>query len=220
MKPIRSPRPLLPALLGCVLLALAACENLLPGQGPPPRLFQLTPKTTFAAELPKVDWQLVLEVPFAPAALDTTRIGLMSSPTRFEYYARANWTDRAPLMVQTLMTESFDNSDSIQAVGRESVGLRSDYLLKTELREFQAEAFHDGGRHRAHVRINARLVRMPERTIVASQDFEATADAPADSMEAIVAAFDDALGHVLKSLVGWTLRTGEAAMADRPRRNP
>lgn len=215
MRRIDLSRRLLPVLLVCILSSIAGCGTLLPGQGPAPRLFQLTPKTTFPEGLPKVDWQLVLEAPYAPAALDTTRIGLMPLATRFEYYARANWTDRAPLMIQTLMTESFDNTGKIVAVGRESVGLRADFLLKTELREFQAESFHDPSIHRVRVRLNARLVRMPERTIVASQDFEQTTDAPPDDMESIVRAFDDALGSVLKDIVRWTLVTGEQSVATK-----
>jgi len=216
MKRTDLPRRIFPILLACMLGVLSACGTLLPGQGPAPRLYQLTPKTTFPDNLPQVGWQLVLEVPFAPAALDSTRIGVMPSTTGFEYYARANWTDRAALMIQTLMTESFDSTGKIVAVGRESVGLRADFLLKTELREFQAEAFHDPAIHRVRVRINARLVRMPERMIVASRDFERTVDAPPDSMEGIIHAFDDALGRVLKELVQWTLVTGEQSATKTP----
>ena len=120
-----------------------AC-NLVPGQGPPPRLFRLTPKSTFSDELPNVTWQLILEPPVADAGLNTTRVVLLRSRLRLEYYARANWTDRAPLMIQTLMIESFENSKRIVSVGRESVALRSDFVLKSELREFQAEYLDPG----------------------------------------------------------------------------
>ena len=65
----------------------------------------------------------------------------MPEPTRFDYYALANWTDRAPLMVQGLVVESFENSGRIVAVGREAVGLKPDFVLKIEIREFQAEAY-------------------------------------------------------------------------------
>ena len=37
---------------------LSACSLDL-GGGPPPDLYTLSPKSTFAADLPKVDWQLV-----------------------------------------------------------------------------------------------------------------------------------------------------------------
>ena len=133
------------ALMLPLALTLAGCELAVPGQGPPPALYRLTPKSTFSEGLPVVDWQLILEAPVADAGLSTTRVALQMSPTQLEYYALASWTDRAPLMVQTLMVESFENSRHIVAVGRESVGLRADYILKSELREFQAEYFHRGG---------------------------------------------------------------------------
>ncbi|MFB0922622.1 MAG: ABC-type transport auxiliary lipoprotein family protein [Alphaproteobacteria bacterium] len=188
---------------------LGACGLELPGQGPPPRLFRLSPKSTFDADMPKVDWQLVIEEPLAPTGLNTTRIPLHRRATELEYYARANWTDRAPAMVHTLVVESFENSGQIVAVGRESLGLRADYVLKLELREFQAQ-YTGEGPPEANVRINAKLVQMPKRAIIGSQRFEARVGAGSDSLQEIVTAFDEALGKTLKDLVGWTLRKGEA----------
>ncbi len=75
--------------------ALAACEVAVPGQGPAPDLYRLTPKNTFAPDLPTVKWQLLLEQPLTNASIDTTRIGLQRSSTRVQYYARASWSDRA-----------------------------------------------------------------------------------------------------------------------------
>ena len=194
-------------------LALTACQLAVPGQGPPPSLYRLTPKSTFSEDLPTVDWQLVLEVPIANAGLSTTRVALQRSPTQLEYFANAGWTDRAPLMVQTLLIESFENSDRIVAVGRESVGLRADFILKSELREFQAEYFR-GTLPSVRVAINAKLVKMPRRAIVGSRSFEAVEPAKADSMDAIIAAYDGALGSVLKDLVEWTLTKGQDVFAD------
>ena len=194
-------------------LALTACQLAVPGQGPPPSLYRLTPKSTFSEDLPTVDWQLVLEIPIANAGLSTTRVALQRSPTQLEYFANAGWTDRAPLMVQTLLIESFENSHRIVAVGRESVGLRADFILKSELREFQAEYFR-GTLPSVRVAINAKLVKMPRRAIIGSRSFEAVEPAEADSMDAIIAAYDGALGSVLKDLVEWTLTKGQDVFAD------
>jgi cholesterol transport system auxiliary component len=188
--------------------ALTACEAVVPGRGPLPDLYRLTPKSTFAADLPTVEWQLLLEQPLTNASIDTTRIGLQKSATSVEYYARSSWSDRAPQMIQTLMVESFENSDRIVAVGRDSVALRADYILKTDLREFQAE-YMAGPNPRVHVTMIARLVKMPRRSIIGSKKFEAVIEARADTMPAIIAAFDEALGKVLKRLVEWTLVTGQ-----------
>jgi cholesterol transport system auxiliary component len=191
------------------MLALGGCSGIIPGvEAPPPRIYDLTPKSTYPDDLPDVDWQLIVETPTAAASLNTPRIAVRHSLTTLDYFERAVWTDVAPAMVQTLMIESFENTDKIVAIGRESVGLRSDYVLKVELREFQAEM--GVGPPEAHVRLIARLVKMPEREIVdwVSANHRATADS--QTMDDIVAAFDRALGSALKDVVIWTLRTGDA----------
>jgi cholesterol transport system auxiliary component len=198
-------------LTGLLGVAAAGCELPVPGQGPPPALYRLTPKSTFSEDLPQVRWQLILEVPVADAGLSTTRVALQRARIQLEYYARSSWTDRAPLMIQTLMIESFENSGRIVAVGREAVGLPADFILKTELREFQAEYFQSATPN-VRVGINAKLVQMPRRSIIASESFEAVAEAKADNMTDIIAAFDEALGKVLKHLVEWTLQTGQQAV--------
>lgn len=204
------------ALLGLLLAAtLSACGSVVQNLGgEPPDLFTLTPKTSFSENLPKVTWQLVVEEPTASGGLNTPRIARRSDPTELAYFANASWTDRAPEMVQTLMVESFENSGAIVAVGRKAIGLRSDYDLKSELREFQAE--YDGGQGAPliRVRLNVKLIKQPRRSIVAFENFEATQRAAGGSMEAAVAAFDEALGKVLRQIVQWTLRNGQNA--DRP----
>jgi len=195
------------------------CAFELPGSGAPSRMYILSPKSTFPENLPKVDWQLLIEVPQSPAGINTQRIALRDSPIELRYFDRANWTDLAPKMVQTLMVESFENSNRIIAVGREAIGLRADYILKTELREFQAEyaiALPRVGEETGadypppiiRVRLNAKLIKLPRRAIVASSNFEHTVVASANSMAGIIGGFDQALGKTMKRLVAWTLKHG------------
>lgn len=193
--------------LSVIPLALAfagGCSAVIPGQGAPPDLYDLSPKSTFSADLPAADWQLVVETPTAPAALNTPRIALKRDAVQMAYYANAAWTDVAPQLVQTLIVESFENTGKIISVGREHASLRSDYLLKPDLREFQAD--YENGRPWANVAINVKLVKMPQRTIIAGANFGHKIEASGDNMAAIVDAFDDALGKTLKKLVDWTMR--------------
>ncbi len=199
--------------LGLVVLAtamavLSGCGgSLLPGiTAEPPQLYTLTPKSTFTRKFAKVDWQLTIDKPIAQAALATARIALRQSPISLEYYARANWVDTAPLMIQTLLVESFENSNSIVSVGRQSVMLRADYNLLTELREFQAE-YNGAGAPKIRVRINAKLVKMPQRIIIGTLTVERVQQAKNGEMEAVVLAFDAALGKTLKRIVEWCLVT-------------
>ncbi|MGA7279433.1 MAG: ABC-type transport auxiliary lipoprotein family protein [Desulfocapsaceae bacterium] len=174
--------------------------------GPPPDLYNLTPKSTFDEGLPEVRKQLIIEEPVAAGGLDTSRIALRPHATQLQFYADARWTERAPKMVQTLLVESFENTNKIISVGRQSIGLRSDFTLKTELREFQVEQSPDSENMNVRVRINAKLVQQPTRVIIGSQSFEYARETPSDStMDEIVVAFDIATGKVIKRLVEWTL---------------
>ncbi len=203
-----SRRPLLTGLLALTVSGCSA-QSFLNKIETPPNLYRLTPKSTFGDDLRHVNWQLVVDIPVAPAGINTQRIALMRNAVQVEYYANANWTDRAPLMLQGLMVESFENSNMITSVGRQSVGLRSDFVLLVEMREFQME-YYNGGAPNAHVRINCKLVEMPNRLIVANESFEATEPAAADTILDIIDAMDIALGKVLKGIVRWTLTVGEA----------
>lgn len=202
--------------------ALAACAVDLPGSGEPARIFVLTPKSTFPDDLPKVDWQLLVEAPTAPAGIASSRIALRRQLVELDYFARAAWTDNAPAMLQTLMIESFENTDKIISVGRQVIGLRADLILKTDLREFQAEYMEengeplpDGAAPFVRVRMNGKLVAMPRREIVASETWERRVRAEGSELEAIIRAYDEAYGHILKRLVAWTLERGEQIMQER-----
>ena len=188
-------------------VVLSGCEGLVPTLGgPPANLYTLTPKNTFTKELQGVRWQLVVDEPLASGGLNIDRIALRHSPTELKYFARARWTERAPRMVQTLMVESFENSGAIVAVGRKAIGLRSDYNLITELREFQAEYFESDDVPTVRVRLNAKLVKQPRRAIVASRTFESTIKSEGKAMRNVIRAFDQALGKVLRHTVEWTIK--------------
>jgi cholesterol transport system auxiliary component len=204
---------LLLGMLPLAMLFLAGCS--LPGFSPPPQLYTLTPKNTFMEGLPAVTDQILIETPVAAAGLDTGRIALNRSATSLDYFAGVSWTDRAPAMIQTLMVESFENSGRVVSVGRDTIGLRADFVLKSELREFQAQYAgpDDAGPPLIHVRINAKLVVMPRRNIEAGKTFEALERARGTSFQDIIAAYDDALGKVLRRLVEWSLT--EAARLNR-----
>jgi len=183
---------------------LAGCVDV-PGTGPAPDLYNLTPKSTFPPNLPRITSQLVVEEPLASGGLDTARIALSPSLTELKYFAKARWVERSPKMIQTLLVESFENTGKIVAVSRQAIGLRSDFNLKSELREFQAEYLNGRKVPQIRVRLNVKIVKQPRLAIIASRNFERLVPAQSDSMPAIVEAFDLALGKVLRQTVEWSL---------------
>jgi cholesterol transport system auxiliary component len=57
----------------------------------------------------------------------------------------------------------------------------------------------------AHVRVIAKLVRLPQREIIAAESFDAEIASTGTSINEIVVAFDEALGKVLKRIVHWAM---------------
>jgi cholesterol transport system auxiliary component len=208
IEPRGARRDLLRAGLGLGLMAgLGACQ--LPGSRPPPREFRLTPKTTFD-KLPSVDWSLAIGRPEASPAIDTTRIALVRSGVEIEYYADARWVDRPSAMLQPILVQSFRNSGAIAVVGGDRAGFRPDFVLNTDLVAFYARQ-EEGSQPEVRVDIASSLIQMPRRDAAGATEIGRTVQAAGSDLIAIAAAFDDALGKVVKRVVEWTLATGQQA---------
>jgi cholesterol transport system auxiliary component len=191
------------------LLSTAACQ--LPGEGPPPREFRLTPKTTSSENLPKVDWSLVVDRPDVERSIDTARIARMTG-VEIEYYANATWVDRPAAMIEPLIIQSFLSSGAIDVVADRRSDVRPDFMLQTNITAFWALQ-EESGPPEARVVMSARLMEMPSREVVGTTQIDSSVPAQGGDLPAIAAAFDEALGKVLKRLVEWTLVTGQAARA-------
>ena len=192
---------LLALLLG---LALTGCGGLL-SEAPKRQLYRLEPAIAAPAGLPHIAAQLLVAVPVAPAGLDTARIALSRTPESLDYFADAEWTDRAPLLVQTALVDAFEKSGAVAAVARDTVGLRADYVLETSLREFQAVYDSPSAPPHVTVTLTAKLVKIPERKIVGQTSIRRQASAAGADIPAVIRAFDEAVGGAVAEVVGWTV---------------
>jgi cholesterol transport system auxiliary component len=190
-------------LAGAAVMALAGCARLFVAT--PRRLYRLSAEIAFPATLPRVTAQVLIDLPQAPAGIDTTRIALSRSPLSLDYYADAEWTDQVPALVQALLLASFETSGAITAIGRESIGLRADFVVKTEIRHFEAVVEASGGPPKVWVAITARLVATRQREIIAQASFERHVPAAAIDVPAVVAAFNAAADAVTRDIVVWTV---------------
>src|SRR5207244_2809685 len=169
----RPPRRIPPAMTMHRLVAILSLATLLAGCGgilsevPKRQIYRTNPSFAFAAGLPRVTAQLVVALPTAPAGLDTDRIALSRAAVSLDYFADAIWPDRVPFLVQTALVEGFEKSAAIPAVGPESLGLRADFILDVAIGDFEAIYDSPDGSPRIVIRFNAKLVRIPERLIIA-----------------------------------------------------
>lgn len=186
----------------------------------PNDLYVLTPKSTFSASLPRVRNQIEVEEPTATAAVDTDRIAVQPTPLQVQYLPQARWVDRAPLLVQALLIESFENTGKVAAVGRSAVGLRADYMIVPDLREFQAHVVSGADQKqtlRVNVRLNIKIVDAYEDRIIGSRSFQEYQFAASDAAPDLAASFDEALGDAMRDAVEWSIRSISAHAARNPR---
>ncbi len=188
-------------------LSLSACSSLLPDlAGAPPALYEIAaPASPVQGGGPVVASQLLVDTPLAAPGIDTPRIAVSHTDSTLGYYKNVSWTDRAPAMLQSAMMEALENSKRLPAVGRENVGLRADFLLKTELSDFQAEEGPSGSLNAVNIRIRAKLIAMPERRIIASETFSSTTPVQQNDLQHIFAAFQASSDKSLTDLTNWTI---------------
>lgn len=208
------------AMLGGVAALAAGCTSL-QGFGAvvtPPQLYALSPKSTFAGDLPRIRAQIVVDEPTAAAAVNTDRIAVRPHPLKVEYFPGVRWVDRVPLMVQVLLMESYENTGQVLSVGRRASGLNGDFTVLTDLREFQAETTAvtapgaaqpvapNDVRLSINVRFNMKVVKEPQGLIVSSETFDARVEAASQDMLDVASAFDLALGRCIRDAVEWSLQ--------------
>lgn len=149
---------------------------------------------------------LVIEVPTAGGALDTDRILIRPDPFQAAYLPKVRWTDTAPVMLQGLMLRSFEDAGALRYVGRRPISGAADYLLLSELTDFQAELAPDGETVTTRLRLTARLVQEREGAMLGSRTIETTAPAASTDPEDVVAGLDAATRAGLRQLTTWALR--------------
>lgn len=189
----------------CVV-SLAGC-SVLPDP-PAAQIYRLSSLADDPPNGPLLHKRLVIDVPSASESLDTDRIALTRNRTRFDYYADSIWTDRVPVLLQGLLVEAFENDSHVGEVGRDASALTPDYLLETEIRDFEARyGGPDGQPPAVAVALVLSLVRMPDRQMAGQTLITAMASAARNDLDSIVEAFDVAVGKAMTRSVTWTLRT-------------
>ncbi|HEY4123285.1 MAG TPA: ABC-type transport auxiliary lipoprotein family protein [Rhizomicrobium sp.] len=194
-------------LLGATTLVfLAGCGggNLL-GPGPDPQLYMLKP-TFGPVDGPTVSWALNIAAPTSADSLNTSRIALFNPPARLDYYANAAWPDQLPSLVQSTLVQAFEQSGKIASVASDEAGLRSDYMLQTEIRDFNAVYDTPDTAPKVKVRIMVKLVQTHARDIVQTLEVEQEVAAGANSVDNVVIAAGQALTAALRQIVEWALK--------------
>jgi cholesterol transport system auxiliary component len=142
--------------------------------------------------------QLRVAEPIASLDLDSDRILVRTGPEEVATLAGAKWSDRLPLLVQSRLTQTFENANLLRQVSRRPT-TTADYELDIEIRKFEL----DVAQMQVKVDLAAKIVSVGSGRVAAAQIF--TADAPVGSTGGadVSAALNAARSSVMTRIVAF-----------------
>lgn len=189
------------AALPGLVLALTACTgSLLQSSAEAPETYRLQ-GPVLADRGGRLPLALAVARPRAAAALDTDRIAVVRTDSRFDYYAGVRWSEPAPQMLQQLLVSAFTADGRFAAVVAAPSRVPADLLLDVELRRFEADYPADGAPPAVRVEMLVTLVEARPARRVASFPAIGAATAADNRRAAVVAAFEAAATQAVESAV-------------------
>ncbi len=196
--------------LPLILMALVAsgCVSLLPETAPPKPRYHIAEFDTAALQGNRLNWSLVVDDPRTTRIYDSMRIAVTPAPGKIEYFAGAEWADRAPRLFQIALVQTFEDSGRILAVGDRGAVPVGDFVLQTDIRRLHFDVRNNEGQ--ATIDIYARLGN-GKGTVHAAKGFRASVPVDGEGADEIIAAFNQGFQSLIPELVAWTYEQGEAA---------
>lgn len=175
-----------------LLASLAGCTgSLFKSEQQAPVVYHLRPAAGAALQ-PAVGADLAVLRPFTRPGLESERIVVWLPDRRLDAYGASRWTAPLPDMVQSLLLDELRARGGWNNVLLDRGEFRGQYVLQTEIRDFQAEYAAPGQAPLVRVTLRVELGRAPSRTPVATIVGAAEVRAAADRMSEVVAAFEQA----------------------------
>ncbi|WP_043771984.1 ABC-type transport auxiliary lipoprotein family protein [Roseivivax isoporae] len=154
---------------------------------------------------PRRSLEVTVVLPTTTGALDTDRIMVKPDPLAAQYLPDARWGEEVPVLVQSLMLRTLQETEAFAYVGRDPLGISGDVAVVADVIDFQAEADADGPGATVRLQLSVQAVRESDVAILSSRTFEATARAADTETRTIVAAFDAASAQLLVAFAEWAV---------------
>lgn len=191
------------SLLGMSMLSGCALMDF--GSGEPARMFVITSVVVDSANIPEAHAAVTIKIPYARAEVNTPKILYRPSAHEVVYIGNVRWSDTVPIIFQTALIDTFEQSGKFDAVARTGSGLRAQFDVQTELREFgftQREGIMIAG-----VDVRVSLVDMHQGRLVASTRFTAEAPSKGHTQDDLIVALDGVSDDVMGQLTLWAATT-------------
>jgi cholesterol transport system auxiliary component len=198
-----------------VLSGMAGCTSLLDSELPVPTQYIIAPLPPAPNATSSAASQVDISIgrPDVAPGLDTARIAVLRG-RELDYYRGVQWGGNTLEVVQAFLVASLQDQQLFRSVTSEQARVAGAYMLDSEVRDFQAE--YDDGNSAPSVRVTiiGRLIRIVDRTLVATIPGTASRRAETNRMSAVAAAFEAAAHEVALKLAH---ETAAAIASDRER---
>jgi cholesterol transport system auxiliary component len=192
-------------------LAASGCTSFLHSTAPPEQTYLLRAPAAPAASAPAAPPGAALanpaglssirvSQPDADPGLNSARIILIQADHRMNFYAASRWAGPVPDLIGALAVETLRGAGGWQSVEDADSPFPSDYLIRIQVRRFEADYTGGGPAPDVHVVLDCVIGRREGREVLANFIAQGTATAAADRMSAVVAAFEQATDAALESL--------------------
>lgn len=158
------------------------------------------PNLVSAENAPRILKTVVVEPPIPAPGLDSEKI-VLHRGNKLDFYANTRWAERLPIMLQAFLVESLENTGRLKAVANDLSTVSADYALLLESRDFQAVYDSEEGSPTIQAQWTAKLLSLPDRSVIASIPVKAQQPATENRMQPIAEAFDTAADEAAKQLV-------------------
>ncbi len=194
------------AALACLILcALSGCASgAFDSERPYQQVYMLAglpPRPASAALLPA---DVAVAQPQVRPGLDTDRIAVLYPDRRLDYFAGSRWGGATDRVVQSLLVESLRNAAGLRSVQGEVSVFAAEFVMQTEVTAFQAEYGAQGGPPQAHVQLLVTFGRLADRRPLSSFVCDARVAAESNSLQSVLAAFEQAWHQAAGEIVDRT----------------
>ena len=138
--------------------------------------------------------------PLASPGLDTSRIMLVQTDHRMNFYSGSRWPAPLTQLVEALAVETLRATGAWASVEGSASPFPSDYLLQIHIRRFEADYTEGTAAPVVHVVLDCVVGRRQGREVLATFTASGSAAAVANRQAEVVAAFEQASGTALQAL--------------------
>src|SRR4029079_17233831 len=182
-------------------ILLSSCSLFSPVQTHPQNKFIIEKTPTNITKGSKHSTALLVGMPDTRIIYNSTSMAYMMKPYQINYFAKNRWAATPAQMLQPLIVETLQNTHYFRSVGGAGALGTYNYVLHTEILEFNQEFF--ANRSMVNVKLRAQLVKTSTNCVVATKEFTVIETAPQRTPYGGVVAANRAVSRVLAQMAAW-----------------